>query len=123
MIISPPQFYEVNGEACPVKVFSGTLTVGADRTVAAAVAGKRHRILGFMLQSSNTTTFSAIQLLDGATGTQLFGGYAPLSNTGTWATAEISHGGRGETSTGNKLRADISAADMFVNLYYITYTP
>ena len=122
LIISPPKFYEVNGEVTPIMVKGWSLAAATNYAMIGAVSGKRIRFMGLFGQGA--AAVSRINFKDGATGTNLGGSFTcPSDASGLNLQLPIVHSGYFETSTGVALGLDVAGASVYITVFYIIYTP
>jgi hypothetical protein len=110
-----------NGSQEVVTILCATAnhTVGSDRTVVAAVTGKRIRVMGFSCY--NGSSASTYNFKSNSGGTVIFRGSKSINTTVDLL--PITETGYFETSTGHGLFLDVGTAAVDLNVYYITYTP
>ena len=121
MIVSPPKYYEVNGQVTPVIGFGKDFAVGNNQQVIAAVTGKIIRVMGFSLQST-TAVNSLIYLKNGSGGGMFHIQWTPASNQPI-VPFDVCDGGYFECSVSTGLYTDVVTAAGIVNVNYIVYTP
>ncbi len=123
LIINPLKVYEVSGEVCPLLCARLAATVANNQQVIAAVSGKRHRIMGWLIQSNGAGTSTFI-FRSASGGTALFGPHLILANTaGVIDHLPIVDTGYHETNTGDGLFIDVTTTAATIQVFYITYTP
>lgn len=123
--IDPAKYFERRGrhsESLIIKTVGVSATVGSNRTVVAAVSGKRIRVMGYQIQSTGATQ-GAFVLKDGSGGSQLGGSFTAPPSTAAPMKLEVKEGGYFETTAGNGLFADITTATVQIEVSYIEYTP
>lgn len=125
VIISPPKYYEVNGQVTPVICASGQHTVGANRTVVAAITGKRVRIMGLQGCAESIAGYGSIQFRDASGGTfissLIYLYQADKPSPQFWPIVDSGYGI--ETAAGNGLYIDVAVNTVNLNVFYIAYTP
>lgn len=118
--IDPLRVFEVKGNVCQLQCASLTLT-GNNQQVVAGVAGSRIRVMGWAMQSSDSSRrFYLFKSASG--GTRLCGFFNAPPNTADAQQFPITISGYFETNTGEGLFADLEL-DIHVNVFYIVYTP
>jgi hypothetical protein len=121
LIIAPTKLYMINGEVCTLKCAFSSPTVGNNRTLVAAVSGKRIRVMGYRIKSQNAAAAMLWKSLNAAV--NVFHCNIPALSTGLPEALEIADCGYFETTTGDVLAADVSGDALNVNVFYIEYTP
>lgn len=123
-MVSPPQYYEVNGEVCKLTPASLRQAGGvANILVVAAITGKRIRVMGFVGTALGAAA-SNFNLKDGSGGSAIIQSVGvPADNVGLNAILPIVDCGYAETSTGVGLYSDSNAGGVNATIFYIAYTP
>lgn len=121
--VDPIRMYEnVNG-ICTVLSTGGTLAVGNNQLVVAAVTGYRLRIMGWIMQSDGATV-GKIQFKSASGGTAITGPMGvPTSTSGVLDKLPVTDCGYFETNISEGLYADITTAGIYITLFYIKYIP
>lgn len=91
--------------ACEIKHASIAASSSGDNTVVAAVAGKRIRVLSYMLVAAGAVT---VRFESGAGGTALSGQMSLAANGG--AVANFNQGGWFQTAAGSLLNLELGGA-------------
>lgn len=122
-LVNPIKKYVVNGETATLtSVVLNALGVGTNQQIVAAVAGKRIRLMGYIVQS-NTGVSGQLGLRDGNAGAYIVPNiYFPI-NTAPVEHLPVIDAGYTETSTGIGLFADVITAAVNALIHYIIYTP
>lgn len=121
-LIDPVKIFQVNGVVCPVLTIGNGYTVGSNRTILAGTSGKRYRIMGGLFSSGSATAGQAfIKSASGGT-VFLWNIVGPVVSAPAFL-LPIVNSGYGETNTGEGIFTDIAGADLYLTLFYITYTP
>ena len=124
--VSPPKYYEVNGEVCKVLSNSQVHTVGANRTILAAISGRIIRVMGLCLAPS-VSNFAlgatpSIEVKNGSGGASLMLLASPNGLNGSFL-LPIVDSGYCETTSGVGLFTDVNGTNAFLTVFYITYAP
>lgn len=128
-IVDPTRVFEVKTasggtETCKLLCAGAQHTVGANRTVVPAVAGKIVRVMGMTGSAEIVTGYGSVLFRNGSGGASLtsliylyqVGQSPPLF----WP---ITDSGYFETTTGNGLFIDVAVNTVNLNVFYIAYTP
>lgn len=124
--ISPHQYFEVNGQICPVNTVGDGYAVASGTEILPGIADVRIRVMGFIAQSQSAADSSAVRFRNGAAGAY-FGSLFVINGNTTPGyqpfMLPIFEGGYFETDTGISLNADVSVQNVFLTVFYIRYRP
>jgi len=123
MSIDPIRQYMINGQVSTVTQAFITGTVANNQVVIAAITGKRIRVMCVHLQGTGGA-IGAVLFKSASGGTSLSPSYwAPANTNAAQFILPMTDTGYFETNTGEGLYVDIASAGVYVNVFYITYTP
>lgn len=124
-LVDPIRKYAIasqNGQICTLAPAFKSLTVGNDRIVIAAIAGKRFRLMGWQAVSQ-TATVGSFNLHSASGSAALIVASAPAIGSGNNDRLPIVDSGYLETNTGEGLYSDCFTGDIFLTVFYISYVP
>lgn len=122
MSVDCVRIYQINGQVSKVKNAPLAAGVGANQSLVAGVSGTVIRVLGFSLQSQAAAQGTAL-FKSASGGTALSSGYVCPPSALPPYLQDIKDCGYFETLTGEGLFVDVGANSIFINVYYVTYTP
>lgn len=126
-IVDPMRVY-VNSkggstEVCTVQSAVVLATVGTDRSLVAAVAGKIHRLMGWIIESESRTDMTRVYFHNGAGATRGIALDAAVANLIAAPTRQpITESGYGECDVNTALVCDVATSDAYITVFFITYT-
>lgn len=122
--VDPLRKFEIhNSGVSPLLCSATTPAIGSDRLVVDAVSAKRIRVMGILATSTGGTVGNA-SLKSGSGGSVILNPFSVQALTsGTNWILPITETGYCETATGVGLYTDVAASDIYLNTFYISYTP
>ena len=120
-----PQKYFKTEKDGVIKVNTALETSGTvgNKTLATAVAGKKHRVIGWIAQTANAA-IGSYSFTDGSGGANITAPMtAPVNTNGVKDIIEIKPEGCCETSVNIALAVTTVTQPVNLTVFYITYTP
>jgi hypothetical protein len=122
-MIDPIRYYELLNTGIST-IQNGILTgaVANNQQIIAAITGKRHRAMGWIIQSTTGVQGSFV-FKSSSGGAAISSSLWAPPNTALPYNLEIKDCGYFETNTGEGLFVDVVTAGVYFNVFYLTYTP
>lgn len=118
--IDPIRLYEISGTRYPILCAVCVFGIANNQLVVSSVSGYSIRVMGWDIQS-NTAVQGTMVLKSASGGTALMSAkYAPPNTAAPWS-KPITDSGYFETTTGQGLYCDVTAAAVNLDVYYIQY--
>lgn len=120
--IDPTKRYQVNGQVFAIDCAFASFAVGNNQAIVAGVTGRRHRVMGFLLQSQ-AAAIGTISLKDSNAGTVKILSVGPSGAAGPPFLLPVIDGGYFDTVTGSGVYVDVFTNAIHLTVFYISYVP
>lgn len=121
MSIDPIRLFEVNKQVSTLQTAVFNSAVANNQLIVTAVSGQRIRVMGFTMQSAAAQGNPIFK--NGSGGAYISAAFWAPASTLPPFVLPVTDSGYFETTTGTGLYADVATAIVYMNVFYITYTP